>query len=510
MAVYLLLFTCSAVLSYLLAYPVRWLALRLDVVDHPEKRKIHQIPIPLLGGLAIFLSFALVSLVGLTALGDLEPFSRSYAGLMIGATLIVLLGIYDDVKGLRAAAKFAGQTVAALVVVVMGARVDLFTNPLGDSFQIGWLGYVVAVLWIVGVTNALNLMDGLDGLAAGIGAIAALGLFAVAYPGLPLVAGLAIILAGAAAGFLKHNFYPARLFLGDTGSMLIGFVLAVMSLHGYLKTTTAAMLFLPIIVLGVPIFDTLFAIFRRARQKVSLFSADREHIHHRLVRIGLHHRKVVLVLYFVCAYLSLTAYSMVQIPYQTVFLFLVLLTIGGILGLSTLRFIEERMEAGIVKGSAPVAVRTPASGKAARRRERSGNSSNWLGEGFSTMVCEVGGFCEDLAQPVVVDEMCAEISNMLSRRLRVFNVVAEPVGPGRLLIVLRTERLVPKTTALVQDGVAWYLEEHKTWYSGEKGFPLIRWIRPDSEAWHSKDMAVSGGPDASKVLTTARKPVYGP
>ena len=259
--------------------------------------------------------------------------------------------------------------------------------------------------------------------------------------------------------------------------------------------------------MGAVTGDTLFAIFRRARRRVSLFSADREHIHHRLVRIGLHHRKVVLVLYLASAYLGLTAYSMTQIPYQTVFLFMMLLTLGGVIGLRTLQFIEERLETGLVPGSAPAGRATTT--RKAGQGERRANGSSWLGDSFGTTVCEVGGFCEDLAQPQVVDEMCVEISSMLSRRLRVYNVIAEPVGPGRLLILLRTERLVPKTVALVQDGVAWYLEEHKTWYSGEHGFPSIRWIRFDSHDWSSKEPVDLPGPGAPGVLTGVRKRVYG-
>ena len=372
---YALLFVSAAALSFLLGYPVRSLALRLDIVDRPDKRKMHQIPIPLMGGLAIFISFAIVSAVLVTSgtfnFGDAQV--RAYLGLMAGSVLILLLGIYDDMKGAKAPLKFAGQTVAALVVVFTGGRVAEFTNPLGASFEIGWLGIPIAIFWIVGVTNAVNLLDGLDGLAAGVCGIAALGLFAVASREDTFVAALTVILAGGAIGFLRHNFYPARIFLGDTGSMFIGFSLAVVGLQGSFKSTTATVLFLPIILLGIPIFDTLFAIVRRAKRRTNPFKADREHIHHRLVRIGLHHRNVVLVLYFVSAYLALTAYSISQFPYQTAFLFLVLLTMGGTFGLSALQFVEERLEKGLASGgSDEVSALDPPGGKRNSGRQSGG------------------------------------------------------------------------------------------------------------------------------------------
>jgi UDP-GlcNAc:undecaprenyl-phosphate GlcNAc-1-phosphate transferase len=472
---YAVLFLCSAALSFLLAYPVRGLALRLGVVDHPEKRKMHQIPIPLMGGLAVAIAFALVSARAVLGDGGFDPsLVKSYLGIMTGGAVILALGLYDDIRGVKAPMKFAGQALAAFAVVAMGARVNLFTNPLGSSVDIGWVGIPVTVLWIVGVTNAMNLIDGLDGLAVGIGGIAALGLFAVSAAANPLLATLTIVLAGAAAGFLPHNFYPARMFLGDTGSMFIGYMLAVVGVHGSFKATTATVLFLPIVVLGMPLFDTVFAIFRRARRRVSPFKADREHIHHRLVRIGLHHRNVVLVLYFVCAYLALTAYAMVQFPYQTAFLFMVLLTMGGIIGLRTLRFIEDRMEPGL---AGPDGVEAPApavrSGVPAAARPRKKSATN---QPFSTLVCEVGGFGEWFGEPEQLDAMCEDLSVMLARRLRVHAITAHRSGPSHVLLVMRTEPLKPAMQALLKDGLTWYLDDQRDRFAGAGPFPSMRWI----------------------------------
>lgn len=523
MLTFALLFIASTVLSYLLTFPVRSMAIHLNIVDHPEKRKMHQIPIPLMGGLAIFVSFAIVSAFAVTS-GSFtfhEAQVRSYLGLMAGGVLILLLGIYDDIRGARAPLKFVGQTVAALAVVFTGGRVAEFTNPMGASFEIGWLGVPIAVFWIVGVTNAVNLLDGLDGLAAGVCGIAALGLFFVAAREDAFVAALTITLAGAAIGFLRHNFYPARIFLGDTGSMFIGFSLAVIGLHGSFKSTTATVLFLPIILLGIPIFDTMFAIVRRAKRRTSPFKADREHIHHRLVRIGLHHRNVVLVLYFVSAYLALTAYSISQFPYQTAFLFLVLLTMGGIIGLRSLQFVEERLESGLDPGEAQSSARgTPAGGNFRDGRKTDGWSRQ--SRDFSTIVCEVGGLREGAGDPAGRQRLCDDVQSMLSRRVRVHAVVVEPSAPGHLLLLVRTAKLNPAMDALVRDGLAWYLEDHRERLAGGPEFPVIRWIgtgssetapggagAPAGTAW-TKGGGGSGGDDRAPLpLREGRAGVLG-
>ncbi len=473
---YAALFFASALLSYLFAWPVRALALRFDIVDRPDKRKMHEIPIPLMGGLAIAASFFVVTLAAAMLRPDLVAHSSGpFLGLAAGGAIILALGVYDDTWGLSAPVKFAVQVLAAMVVIALGGGVRAFTNPLGSSWELGWLGIPIGILWIVGVTNAVNLIDGLDGLAVGIGGIAALGLFAVAVQGNVVVAGAMLALAGACLGFLRHNFYPAKMFLGDTGSMFIGFTLAVVGIYGSLKATAATVLFLPIIVLGVPLFDTLFAVLRRAKRRANPFKADREHIHHRLVRIGLHHRDVVLVLYFVCAYLSLTAYSIAQFPYQTAFLFLVLLTMGGVIGLRTLQFLEERLEAGAAVGPAPESSprrRDSFPGRSrGHHRQGAGRSRD-----FISLVCEIAGFRKDFGEPAELRSMCLDIAAMISRRVRVLGVRAEPSSPGQAILIVRCEPLKESMVALVKDGIAWYLEEHRERLSVEPEFPRIQWI----------------------------------
>jgi UDP-GlcNAc:undecaprenyl-phosphate GlcNAc-1-phosphate transferase len=405
-----------------------------------------------------------------------------------------VLGILDDVLHLTPRQKLAGQILAALVVVVSGSGVNILTNPLGESFQIGWLGVPLTMLWIVGVINAVNLIDGLDGLAAGIGLIAALGLAAVAFGGNPALAVLSLILAGSLMGFLPHNFYPAKIFLGDSGSMFIGFTLAVIGLQGSFKATAATVLFLPIIVLGIPLFDTLFAIFRRARRRTNPFKADREHIHHRLVRVGLHHRNVVLVLYFVCAYLALTAYAIAQIPYQSAFLFLVLLTMGGIIGLRTLRFIEERLEIGTpVEGVPEQPSKAAPMPVASRPRPVRAN-----GGSYATLACEVSGFRHDFGTSQDTDSVRNDITAMLSRRLSVNQVAVLPTSPGQVLLLIRTGQLKPSLVELARDGICWYLEEQRPRFGGNGQFPAVRWIDMGKSA--PDHPAPSSGTGGGEVL----------
>ncbi|MGH9867797.1 MAG: MraY family glycosyltransferase [Candidatus Polarisedimenticolia bacterium] len=483
---YGILLVGAALVSFLLAFPVRRIAVFFNIVDHPERRKMHQIPIPLLGGVAVSLSWVLLSILAVSFLTFGQTEIQSYQSLVAGLLLIVILGIVDDVRGVSPPLKFAVQAAAAMIVVLGGTRMEAFTNPLGPSFEIGWLGIPLTVFWIVGVTNAMNLIDGLDGLAAGVAGIAALGLFALTAPGEPFVASLTIILVGAVAGFLPHNFYPAKIFLGDTGSMFFGFLLAVISVHGSFKASTATALFLPIICLGIPIFDTLFAILRRAKRRVNPFKADREHIHHRLVRIGLHHRNVVLVLYFVCAYLALTSYSIAQFSYQTAFLFMVLLTMGGIIGVRTLRFIEEKLESGLAM--------LPAASEAGETAGGRWSGPHRARHGFTTLVCQVGGFSQQVNDSETTRMICSDIRMMLSRRVSVSSIVVEPSGPSRLLLLLRTESLDPVMTALVQDGVAWYFEDHRMRFSREESFPRLHWVDLETPA-----PAEGGGDPAARA-----------
>lgn len=317
-------------------------AIRFGVLDRPDVRKVHGAPMPLLGGLAVAAGFTAGCGVAF-GLDGARAFDTPILGLAIGAIMMILLGVYDDRRGADARLKLAVQALAAIVVIASGSRIAIITNPFGGHWNLGILSVPVSILWIVGITNAINLIDGLDGLAAGIGAIVALTLFAVAVPDpVTFVPVAALALAGACLGFLKFNFPPARIFMGDTGSLFMGFVIAVIGMQGFLKGATALALLVPLLAVGLPVIDTALAIIRRSIQHTHLFRADREHLHHRLLRIGLSHRQAVVVMYWVSAFLALTALSLRDLPPQKGFLLLAVAFMGGALLLKALGYVEGR------------------------------------------------------------------------------------------------------------------------------------------------------------------------
>jgi UDP-GlcNAc:undecaprenyl-phosphate GlcNAc-1-phosphate transferase len=281
----------------------RRLAHRVGAIDHAlSSRKVHRRPIPRLGGLAIVGAFyaPFVALLFVdSGMGHLlYAHPRPALGLFLGGLAIAAVGVYDDLKGAGAKSKFAVQFAAAGLVYALGYRVDALANPFGDPIVLGGLGLPFTLVWIVGVINALNLVDGLDGLAAGVAFVAVLTTFVAALVhGAPFMALTAAALGGAVLGFLRYNFNPASIFMGDTGSMFLGFVLAVSAIKSNLRSATVVAVAVPIVALGVPIADTLLALARRAIRGVPLFQADREHIHHRLLARGLTHRQAVLALY---------------------------------------------------------------------------------------------------------------------------------------------------------------------------------------------------------------------
>ena len=229
-------------------------------------------------------------------------------GILIGATIITIIGVIDDVKHIPAKYKLLGQIIAALVVVYSGVRIEFITNILNKNTGIAELKQLsipVTIFWIVGITNAVNLIDGLDGLAAGVSSIAALSLAYVANAhGQTDVMILLMILAGSILGFLPYNFNPAEIFMGDTGSLLVGFILATISIEGVIKTATTIAVAIPVLAMGVPIFDTAFAIIRRLVNKKPIMEADKGHLHHRLLAQGLSQKQTVLILYVISAILG--------------------------------------------------------------------------------------------------------------------------------------------------------------------------------------------------------------
>ncbi len=305
-------FILSVLCAALLTPLVRRLAHRFGALDHAlSARKIHGEAVPRLGGIAIVIAFY-APLLGLTfaqsAVGDFLAHEQHFVlGLFVGGLIIAGLGVYDDLRGAGAGKKFAVQFLVAGIVYFLGFRVDAIANPFGDPIALGWAALPFTLVWVVGVINAMNLIDGLDGLAGGVALVAVSTTFLVSMQrGQPLMILFSASLGGAIVGFLFYNFNPASIFMGDTGSMFLGFILATSSIRTNQKASTTVAVLIPIITLGLPILDTLLALSRRAVRGRPLFRADKEHIHHRLLGLGLTHKQAVLVLYALCVILGAT------------------------------------------------------------------------------------------------------------------------------------------------------------------------------------------------------------
>ena len=300
-------FAVAAVLSYFFTPPVKNFAHKVGAIDVPkDARRMHKKPIPRLGGLAIYGGF----LCSILIFGQLD---ETMLCVLLGAAIIVALGIFDDVLALGAKLKFVVQIVAAAIPVCIGdLQIGLFTNlnPLSDTpfVHLGILAVPVTIIWIVGITNAVNLIDGLDGLAVGVSSIAAITMLAVALltGNMPIAITMAA-LAGACFGFMPYNLNPAKIFMGDTGSTFLGYMLATVSIMGLFKFYAVISFAVPFLILGLPIFDTANAIIRRVAAGRSPMSPDRGHVHHKLIDMGFNQKQAVAILYAISATLGLTA-----------------------------------------------------------------------------------------------------------------------------------------------------------------------------------------------------------
>lgn len=300
----------SFALAYLITMSVtplvRVMAFKLNAVDVPkDDRRMHKKPIPRWGGIAIFSGF-IISVICFT-----EVIDRQLLSILIGALIIVITGALDDKYALKPFVKLLGQVVAAAIVIFSGVRINIFTNPLpfGDGvINLNYLSIPVTFLWIIIMTNAINLIDGLDGLAASVSGISSLALLLVCVLfGRYDMAAILAAVAGACYGFLPFNSHPAKIFMGDSGALFLGFILSALSVQGFFKGYAAITFVIPLIVLALPIFDTSFAIIRRIYKKQGIMSADRGHLHHRLVDLGFSHRETVRLMTALSALLSITA-----------------------------------------------------------------------------------------------------------------------------------------------------------------------------------------------------------
>jgi UDP-GlcNAc:undecaprenyl-phosphate GlcNAc-1-phosphate transferase len=319
----LLAFLVAGLLSLLLVPATRWLALRVGAIDHPNERSLHQVPTPKLGGLAILAGALVAGLIWL-------PNDTESHAILIGAVGIAWVGVLDDVFDLPAPVKLLGQTVCVVIPVSTGVTVDNFTFPFFGRLTPGTvdlltlpgggvvhLGDVGTVIGIVAVINVINLIDGIDGLAAGVAVISGLTLATIALSLDRTAAGvLAALTAGAALGFLREGFPPAKTFMGDTGSNLLGYLLGAVAVQGALKTNAVIALFLPLIILAVPILDTGFVVAKRLKYRRPIYKADRWHFHHRMADIGFSQRRTLLYLYGWTFVMAMLALALRFVPYS--------------------------------------------------------------------------------------------------------------------------------------------------------------------------------------------------
>jgi len=290
----LILAGVSFFVTYLITPWARTLSQKCGMVDMPNHRKMHTAPVPYGGGIAIFLGF----LASFVIIGQ---YTNQTTGFIIAAFLLIVLGIFDDFIGLRALPKFLFQSIAAIIVINSGIVINMDVLLRGHVSNLSFLAIPITFLWIIGITNAINLIDGLDGLAAGVAAISALTVAIVAFiNGQPLVAALSLSLAFASLGFLPHNFLT-QIFMGDTGSMFLGFSLATLSIMGSVKLAAAFSALVPVMILAIPIFDTIFAIIRRVVMRRPIYEGDKKHLHHRLMELGLTSKQTVIFIYIVSA-----------------------------------------------------------------------------------------------------------------------------------------------------------------------------------------------------------------
>lgn len=304
-----LAFAVSLLVSFFMTPPVKTFAEHIGAMDVPkDERRVHNHPIPRMGGLAIFIGFVLSLLLFVNM-------TQQVMGLLIGAMVIVVMGAVDDIMSLKPWIKLAAQIAAALIAIRFGLVFDAISNPNlfaeETTIQIGFLSVPLTILWIVGCTNAVNLIDGLDGLAVGVSAISSVTMLVVSlFVSEPIVSVILAALTGACLGFMPYNLNPAKIFMGDVGSQLLGFVLSTVSIMGLFKFHAIITFLVPLLALALPLADTIFAFFRRIIHGQSPFHADRKHFHHRLLDMGLSQKQAVAVLYAVSAVLGLLAVLM--------------------------------------------------------------------------------------------------------------------------------------------------------------------------------------------------------
>ncbi|OLE54008.1 MAG: hypothetical protein AUG51_10315 [Acidobacteria bacterium 13_1_20CM_3_53_8] len=401
MKTYILLFVISLGASLLLTPIVRRLCERLKLLDEPhDERRLHRKAIPRLGGIAIFLSIGL-SLSALLFVDNLLTRSLREHGsqirlILLTTALVLLLGIYDDLRGANARVKFVSLALVASLLYWAGGRVEALSIPFVGSIHLPmWAGFCLTVVWTVGISNAFNLIDGLDGLAAGAALFSSLTLLIVSLLlGNPVVIVFALVLSGTLVGFLRYNFNPASIFLGDSGALSIGFLLAALSVTGAQKASTAVVVAIPLLAFGLPVLDTGFTMARRFISRKPLFEGDREHIHHMLVARGWSQRRTALALYGACAVLGLASLLFVGGTGTVTGLVLFVLAFATVIAVHHLRYHEvEEIKAGVIRNITERHARL-ANNINVRRASRALSNATCLADIFSVIerMLEAGEF----------------------------------------------------------------------------------------------------------------------
>lgn len=347
MNTYLLIFILSAGASLVLTPTVRRVCERYGLLDEPrDERRVHRKSVPRLGGVAIFLAvliaLAALPLIHNTLTHALGVARWRFVVVLLPAALVLLFGVYDDLRGSKAPLKFLAQGLAGALLYALGGRIEVLSVPFVGSIELpAVVGFVLTVVWTVGISNAFNLIDGMDGLAAGAGLFASFVMMLVSLSLYnPFVTVISLALAGALIGFLRYNFNPASIFLGDSGSLTIGFMLAALSVQGTQKASTVVAIMIPLLAFGVPMVDTGFTMVRRFLSGRPLFQGDREHIHHMLLARGWSQRRTAFVLYGVCALFGLMAMFFVGESGRTTGLILFVIGVAVILAVGRLRYHE--------------------------------------------------------------------------------------------------------------------------------------------------------------------------
>ena len=307
-----IILSASFIVALILTPIIRFVSIKWGFIDRPSMRKVHKKQIPSLGGVSIFIAFMVVVITA--CIQDQGIISSKVWGVVLAGLILVIMGIYDDIKDMPAFIKLVGQIIVAVIAYSVGFRIEEFFGFEATTFWFKFISFIITTGWIVGVINAINLIDGLDGLACGVCAIISFFLFIVSLSsGNFVLLIFAAALVGSCLGFLPYNFHPASIFMGDTGSMFLGFMLSLIALESYHKSTTFIAILVPIIAMAVPLIDTLLSVLRRLIKKKPLFKADKNHIHHRLLIKDKSHVRVVLTLYSVTFFFGLIALGLKDI-----------------------------------------------------------------------------------------------------------------------------------------------------------------------------------------------------